>query len=393
MTDINSKCKLICIGLKEWLKKSNYKGIDPYFLDEKIFKQAGKWGFLKVLRKLAKPFHSWIPPQIFKKFSPRIIAGGLSMIIEGNCSFYGVTSEAELIKENYKLVEFIKRERYKSSQYLCWGWPFEWGGGRRVPVNYPLVCVSSPIGIAFLDFYGIVQDKMVLGFAQDIAKFLTLENGYQEFKEGVCFYYSKLSKELVLNANAWAGIFLLTLGRIINSTEYYRVGEKAIKFVVDSQNADGSWYYSSRFSKPFNPTIDSRHTSSLLQCLKKANRILQQERIEISIRQGWKFYRRKLFADGIPKHDLNSQTYPCDIHDVGLAIATATEFRDFELAEHLVRFAIEKFSNGKDEFYYKLFANGRVNRTVFIRWNQTCMYRGLTFFLKEKDRLLHKSEE
>jgi hypothetical protein len=45
-----------------------------------------------------------------------------------------------------------------------------------------------------------------------------------------------------------------------------------------------------------------------------------------------------------------------------------------EFAQQILNFTIEKMSNGKDEFYYKYFENGKVNNSVFFRWNQAWMY-------------------
>lgn len=391
MNDLKgNKYYAVCERMFDWFKRNNYRGIDPYLVDQKFSRYMRKFPTITKVRSLLKPLHSFIPRQLFKSFNPIVIPGALGMIISGNNVLYKFKKKEKYLMENYKLIKLLKEYRYKNSQYLCWGWPFEWGGVYRYPPNYPSACVTSPIGLVLLDLYEINHNGNLLNLAENIAQFLIKENGYENFGDSICFYYTALDKFLIPNANALAGVFLLKLGKLVGNKIYYELGTKAVKFVVEEQNKDGSWYYSSKVRTYKNFSIDNRHTNTLLRALKISNDILKDKDIGIALKKGYAFHKEKLFEGIIPRHDLSSKAYPCDIHDVALSIATAVEFGEYEFAEELIDFAISKFFNGKDEFYFKLFRHNKINKTVFIRWNQSRMYEALALFL-ERTNLNNKA--
>jgi len=78
----------ICENLRRWFQKNNYKGIDLYLLDEKVFSCSKRLAFLRYIRKILKCFHSHIPPAIFSSFSSIYLPKALGLIIGGNCSFW-----------------------------------------------------------------------------------------------------------------------------------------------------------------------------------------------------------------------------------------------------------------------------------------------------------------
>jgi hypothetical protein len=58
--------------------------------------------------------------------------------------------------------------------------------------------------------------------------------------------------------------------------------------------------------------------------------------------------------------------------------------QDWNRAEKIINFAINKMSNKRDEFHYKYFENGRRNQTVFFRWGQAWMFKAVSLFLERK---------
>lgn len=372
----------VCESLNRWFQRQNYKGIDPFLLDQMIFKSGSN--FVKKIRFLLKPLHPFIPRRLFSISRPIIIPKALGLIIDGNSSLYSIRPQEKYLKENYKLMNMLLENRSPNFKYVCWGWPFEWGGKIRYPRNFPLVCVTTPIGHALLNFYEITRDKYILGIVEEIAKFLLLENGYERYRDTLCFYYSQFDKLLILNANAMAGSFLLKLSAINKNEDYRKIGTTAVRFNVKEQNDDGSWYYASEKSHLKGFMIDNRHTGFILEALFVSNRILKKKTIQESIDHGWDFYKRHLFESEVPKWSVD-KTYPCDIHDVAQSIITTVELGYLDFAQEVIEFALEKFFNGQDEFYYKLFKNGKVNKTVFFRWNQAWMFRALTLFLEKKN--------
>ena len=52
-------------GLYQWFIKNDYKGNDPYQIDEKFFSTTKKLSLKKPIRKILKPFHGLIPQFLF----------------------------------------------------------------------------------------------------------------------------------------------------------------------------------------------------------------------------------------------------------------------------------------------------------------------------------------
>jgi hypothetical protein len=263
------------------------------------------------------------------------IPKALGLIIRGNVSLYKSTNETSYLEENKKIIQILIDYKHKDFKYPCCGWPFEWrGGGLKYPKDYPIAVVSSEIGHAFLDQYECTQDKSLLEICKGIGNFLIKENGYKEVKDNICFYYVNLLPEvLVHNTNVYSASFLARLGQY-NDEDFNELVQKAVKFTLNYQNEDGSWYY---YATPFLPKgekglyLDNRHTGFTLVALKWINEIFESKEIRNAIDSGWKFYREKFFDGAIPKSHIDS-TYPVDMHNVSQAIITSLEFNDVDLA-------------------------------------------------------------
>ncbi len=379
----------ICENLRLWFGKNQYKGIDPYQLDEKVFGYGKGLPILKYIRKALKPFHSHIPRAIFARLGPIYLPKALGLIIGGNCSLYRVRAKRDYVDENYQLLGVLKKKTSQGFKHTCWGWPFEWGQDPRYPKDLPLPCVTSPIGHALLDFHSITKDDEVLNTAEDVARFLMQENGFKEFEDSLCLFYSCIDKNLIYNGNLMASAFLVRLSQINSSQAQLDFAQKALRFVLDGQNSDGSWNYSHQ--KRRIGVIDNRHSGFVLESLSQINRILKDKRVELTLRKGWKYYRENFFEDSLPKCS-PSQVFPVDIHDVAQAIITCTEMQDWNQAEKIINFAINKMSNERDEFYYKYFENGGTNQTVFFRWGQAWMFKALSLFLEKKTNKVYRDK-
>jgi len=373
----------ICENLRRWFREKEYKGIDPYQLDEKVFSQGKALPFLRYLREALKPLHSFVPRLVFARFDPIHLPKALGLIMGGNCSLYRVRAKREYMDENYELLRILERIRSPGLEHTCWGWPFEWGQYPRYPKDLPLPCVTSPIAHALLDFYCITNDDKVLGVAEDVARFLMYENGFREFQDSLCLFYSCTDPNLVYSGNLMSSAFLARLSQINSGQAELDFAKKASRFVLNGQNGDGSWNYSYQKRGRRIEMIDNRHSGFVLESLSQISRTFKDERIEHALRKGWKYYRENFFEGSLPKWS-PSQVFPVDIHDVAQAIITCTEMRDWKRAEQIMDFAIKKMSNKRDEFYYKYFENGRTNQIVFFRWAQAWMFKALSFFLEKK---------
>ncbi len=362
----------VIANMHHWFVENEYKGVDPYQIDEKASGLIKKMPFLKYIRKALKPFHVFIPKSTFTSFPKIYHPKAIGLIIGGNAFLYHLTKNKELLAENNYLINLLKELRNKDYKHHAWGSPFEWGSNPRYPVNTPAICLISPIGNALIDYYEIAKDKEVLELCNDIALHITEENGYKEIdEETICLYYSPLDKNEVYNSNALAAKFLFRLNNYNKSEEQLTIAKKICNYVIQGQNPDGSWVYSNT-----SDIIDNRHTGFILESFASIQCSWKNNALAHAYVKGLNFYKKTLTDKGLPRWS-PEKTYPLDIHDVAQAIITFTETKDIEMAKFIADYAIENMSNSKDEFYFKLFKNGKTNKNVFIRWGQAWMYYAL----------------
>jgi len=364
----------IAKNMNLWFIRNHYKGNDPFQIDEKIFRGINKLGLGKYIRKILKPFHSYIPWKAFIKYPKIYHPKALGLIIGGNSCLFKTTKDEILISENFELLNLLDEFRSPGYKYYCWGHPFEWGQAPRYPKDTPFVCVTCPVTHGLLDFYGILKNDRVLQMCISAAQGLILENGYDNVADDmISLYYSPIDRKYVYNSNAMAASFLYRLNEIQSNREYIEFADKLINFVVSGQNSDGSWIYADERGEVRIDTIDNRHTSFVLEALQIINEIRGDGSLTCIIEKGKNYYYNNLFENSVPKWS-PGKTYPVDIHDIACAIITLTKLNEIEKARATLQSGLGKMFNGLDQFYYKLFENGRVNKTVFIRWGQAWMY-------------------
>ncbi len=359
-------------NLSNWFIRNEYKGHDPYQLDEKVSGLLSKMPFLKYTRKALKPFHVFIPNSAFQNLPKIYHPKALGLIIGGNSYLYKITGDKELLENNKTLLELLIELRNKDYNRYAWGSPFEWGSEPRYPVNTPAVCLIIPIANSLLDYYEFSRYRLPLDICIDIIEHILKENGYSTKPDGsICLNYSPLDKNEVVNSNALAAGFFFRLSHITGDKEIKQIAQKITEWVIKSQLEDGSWHYGN-----MSKVIDNRHTGFILESLGSIKNYWDYEKLKIAYSRGMEFYINKLTENGLPKWSCDT-LYPIDIHDVAQALLTYIADGKTDLALSLANFAIEKMSNGEDEFYFKYFKNGKVNRNVFIRWGQAWMYYAL----------------
>lgn len=371
---MDKKLLEIASNMRQWFIDNNYKGNDPFQVDEKVFGKIGKFPLTKHVRKILKPFHSYLPIAAFTNY-PRIYhPKTIGLVISGNSNLYRVTNEENLINENKKLLDLLNALRSPGYRNFSWGHPFEWGQSPRYPKDTPFVCVTCPIVHGLLDFYNISANEFALQICLSAAQGLLLENGYDVISDDmISLYYSPLDRKYVYNSNIMAASFLYRLNEIQPKSEYIEFADKLVNFVVSGQNSDGSWIYADGRGAQRIDTIDNRHTSFVLEAFQLINDIKKDNSLAEIIEKGRCYYFNNLFEGPIPKWSPD-RTYPVDIHDIGNAIVTLIRLNEIERAVATLQFVLSKMFDGRDQFYYKLFADGKVNKTVFIRWGQAWMY-------------------
>ena len=80
----------------------------------------------------------------------------------------------------------------------------------------------------------------------------------------------------VINASAYRAFVLTRASLDFSSSDYRRIAERNMRFVLESQNEDGSWYYSTDGQRDF---IDHFHTCFVLKALAKIEAAHRRRRV------------------------------------------------------------------------------------------------------------------
>jgi hypothetical protein len=113
-------------------------------------------------------------------------------------------------------------------------------------------------GAAFLERYAEAKEAEFLKGAARAAAYFLHRHPRDVSEQGVYFYYVSQMRKRVFNASAEMSAFLAEYGVLSGDREALDLGGRGIQFVVNQQNADGSWFYGEGLSGRY---IDNFHTA------------------------------------------------------------------------------------------------------------------------------------
>lgn len=400
--DIVSDCELDKKTLENsiqkfvsWLEKHGYASYDPYDI----------WGI---------PYSLWARKLYYKKsllglpfIAPIIFIDtflpGLRQFIVKKERF--ATADAQILLAFINLYKYYNDDKYlEKAKTLgeeilsysipgysgyCWGYPFDWqNSGALWRKNTPYITATPYCFEAYLALYDCTSDKKYLDIAESIARFVA--DDLKETPTGPdasAGSYSPIDNSKVINASAYRAM-VLTEASVRFQNEIYR--EKAnrnINFILQTQNADGSWLYEIDHTK--SAFIDHFHTCFVLKNLYKLNKHKKDSGIAEAIRRGFGYYRKSLFrTDGSPKPfaiEPRFQIVTDDLYNYAEAITLCSllgnESSTVVLAENLARKVIEKYQVKNGYFITKVYRCRIKTRFPFLRWSQAQNFYGLTNLL------------
>ena len=147
-----------------------------------------------------------------------------------------------------------KSEFYTEYQ---WGLPFEFNS---VPKNGPYLITTSFCGIAFYKLYDLTKDPVYLKIFKSSINWIE-QVLYDKKNKFVHYSPFKIHNFLIVNANSVCLEFL-SLAEAYLSKSQILMKKHIYKTIINFQNFDGSWGYSSK-----HPYIDNVHSCYTLEGL------------------------------------------------------------------------------------------------------------------------------
>ena len=375
----------VLLSLIKQIQNSNYQGWDPFDgLNSKFVRNS----FIKDVPLLCL---LWI--QIFKR-SPinfRKIAvvpqnynvKGLALLIRAYITLYRINEDKIYLEKAIYLAKTILTLKSNNRVHLCFGYNFHWEARAfSVPAFTPNMIVSSFVGQSFLDIYEVTSENIWLKYALDIGDFIETELILSENNDEICFGYIPDEKVVVHNANLMGSCYFGRLNHIVNNSKYKELSFKSSLFTVNRQLLDGSWYYG---ENDHHKWIDNFHTGFNLVSLKQIQDYLKNNLWLKNIEKGLNFHLKNHFMDDMTPKYYSNRLFPIDIHNYAQGIITTTIFGNFDLAEKLLKNAINNMWDFDKKYFY--YQKGRIftNKINYIRWNQAWMFYAIACFFKSKE--------
>ena len=195
-----------------------------------------------------------------------------------------------------------------------------------------------------------------------------------------CFSYSPFDTEGVYNANMKVVRLLAQAYSISKNDEFKFAARNAVKYVIDHQNEDGSWFYSNRSN---DKRIDNYHTGYVLDCLDEYMKYTKEYKYKDNLQKGFEYYRKFFFEDdGFPKF-YNNKKYPLDCTAGAQSLLTLTRFNEFELAEKVAHLLISNMQAKGGDFYFRKFKTYTI-KTSFMRWSNAWVFSALSYLIRNQ---------
>ena len=195
-------------------------------------------------------------------------------------------------------LEVLKETRCPGYEHYAWGYPFDWETrGGTMKKGTPLITTLPYVYEAFRDVYQFDKDEQWREVMSSIAQHALLD--YRDIATSPhaasCAYTpSPDDPGGVINASAYRASLLMRAAVDFSESEYSETAVRNMNFVLDAQNADGSWYYSTDGQRDF---VDHFHTCFVLKALAKVETLTGESRCTDAIERGVGYYVRHLFDE------------------------------------------------------------------------------------------------
>src|SRR5262249_24434274 len=192
----------------------------------------------------------------------------------GFASLYQTTSNSTYLKKAIHFVNELQKSRCPGFKEYCWGYPFNWvWHGGVIKSQTPLITTTPYVYEAFLQIYEIKKHLPEFGseelselkvILESIARHASID--IKDFRTSErassCSYTPFAEAGRVINAAAYRAFLLTSASQIFSNNDYRKTGQRNLNFVLENQNADGSWYYAADGVRDF---VDHFHTCFVMK--------------------------------------------------------------------------------------------------------------------------------
>ncbi len=314
----------------------------------------------------------------------------------------GIKGDNKYYQRAVHFLEVLQATRCPNYGNYCWGYPFHWETRTgTISEGTPLITTVPYAYEAFAQVYCIDGNEKWLRVMRSIAEHALSSYRDWEISPGAasCAYTpAPDDRGGVINASAYRAFLLLKAAKDFSDARYAEVAKRNLNFVLNSQNANGSWYYSIDGKRDF---VDHFHTCFVLKALTKIEQLTGCAECRSAIERGISYYVKNLFdARSLPipfSKAPRLTVYRRELYDYAECINLATllcgRFPDLDRAlENVLRDLLARWQKPDGSFRARELLIGWDNVPMH-RWAQSQMFRSLCFLIsRELDTHSDESE-
>jgi hypothetical protein len=311
----------------------------------------------------------------------------------GFAFLYEATSQPEYLDKAIHFLNQLEQARCTDFKEYCWGYPFDWvTRNGKMKRQTPLITTTPYVYEAFLQVYQIDSQDRWRRILESIARHAILD--IKDFKTSECASscsYNPFDQGGVINAAAYRSFMLTNASKLFSNDTYWKIAERNLNFVLENQNADGSWYYAVDGIRDF---VDHYHTCFVMKALAKIYALTGHHNCLESLDRGVNYYLANLFdADGLPKPFSKAPrltVYKRELYDCAECINLCLLLRDQfprlgTKLKAVVAGILSDWIKPDGSFRGRLLHLGWDNVPMH-RWGQSQMFRSLAYYSAEVRR-------
>jgi len=381
--------------LYNFIKYNGWDGYDPYDgLNSKLLSPislGNKWVKLFLIS------FNKISPINFRRFEC-IKKGtdikGMGLFANAFLKFYEFSGDATILNNSQNCLDFLLSKSLKNEYFEhCWaGHYFEFQSiNSNLKPTVPDIISTVTCASAFLQDFKTTGSNRSLDVVKSAIEFM-IDDLYVEDGDKYFFKYTPKSEQntIVYNASTCGVRLLSQVARYINCSNYLKVSENVMDYIVSKQKPDGSWYYSETNSNE-RKQIDF-HQGFILNSLYDFIKILNtnDDTYMGAIKRGIDFYKNEQFTqNGICKYRW-PRVYPIDIHNQAQGIITFSKMAEMNpeylnFAQTIAKWTINNMQDEGGYFYYQKWPFF-INKIPYMRWSQAWMMMALVSLIEALDR-------
>ena len=308
----------------------------------------------------------------------------------GFAFLYEATANSSHLEKAVHFLSELRASHCRDFKEFCWGYPFDWvTRNGTIKEQTPLITTTPYVYEAFLQVYELDSQDEWKRILASTARHASVDiKDFRTSETASSCSYTPFDGGGVINAAAYRAFLLTSASRGFSNDDYWRIAERNLNFVLESQNQDGSWYYAVDGVRDF---IDHYHTCFVMKALAKIHALTAHEGSLEALSKGISYYLNNLFDDdGLPKPFSKAPrltVYKRELYDcaecINLCLLLRDRFPELEgKLETVVRGILKDWVKPDGSFRSRRLHLGWDNVPMH-RWGQSQMFRALAFYLRE----------